>query len=632
MVQYWSRKLGSNSFIQAGDSSPMTPRRFPHLFAHGTFNKFGFDAGVENQLMPSHSGQWVLHLMDEWPTELQLNVWGINPDGSPDAGFVFGDVDGDGILDRMPPSSLARNVLNFSQPPPMPALSYKLVFDDATLRITRVPQGNMWLQIILFVLLAVLPVLGGLVSVWIFMGSFYKIKVNRIGFQHRGLSLWRSWGDHLRSVSPEKLAYKDHPSTEVWVGSPKRRKVIIATMEYNIDDWDIRIKIGGLGVMAQLMGKALEHQDLIWVVPCVGGVEYPVDQRAESIYAPIIGSEYEIEVQYHQVKNITYVLLDAPVFRQRTRTDPYPPRMDDIDSAIYYSAWNYSISEIMRRFDPDLYHINDYHGAAAPLYLLPERTIPCAISLHNAEFQGLWPMRNPEEAKEVCDVFSLDPKVVKEYVQFGSVFNLLHAGASYLHVHQRGFGAVGVSKKYGDRSYARYPIFWGLSKIGQLPNPDPSDTAEWLRDEEVKDPSIAIDYVAESSRRDLRRQAQEWAGLNVNPDAELFVFVGRWSLQKGIDLITDIFPSILEKYPTTQLICVGPVIDLYGKFAALKLSKLMERYPGRVYSKPEFTSLPPCIFNGAEFSLIPSRDEPFGLVAIEFGRKGALGVGARVGG
>jgi alpha-1,3-glucan synthase len=30
--------------------------------------------------------------------------------------------------------------------------------------------------------------------------------------------------------------------------------------------------------------------------------------------------------------------------------------------------------------------------------------------------------------------------------------------------------------------------------------------------------------------------------------------------------------------------------------------------------------------------LIPSRDEPFGLVAVEFGRKGALGVGARVGG
>lgn len=58
----------------------------------------------------------------------------------------------------------------------------------------------------------------------------------------------------------------------------------------------------------------------------------------------------------------------------------------------------------------------------------------------------------------------------------------------------------------------------------------------------------------------------------------------------------------------------------------------MKMYPDRVYSKPVFTALPECIFSGAEFVLIASRDEPFGLVAVEFGRKGALGVGSRVGG
>ncbi|KAK3372216.1 putative cell wall alpha-1, 3-glucan synthase [Podospora didyma] len=631
IVQYWSQKLGSSAFTQAGDSTPQKARRFPHLFTHGTFNKFGFDAGIKNILSLTADGEWQGHIMDEWPTIFQLNVWGMNPDGKPDAGFVYGDVDGDGILDRMPPSSLAVNALNLTGPPPMPALSYKLLFNDATLSFRFEPQGHIMVQILLFILLAVLPIVGGLTAVWIFMGSFYKVKINKIGFKKRGRSPFRNLGNRLSSISFDALGQKDE-SVELAAMPGKRRKVIIATIEYNIDDWNIKIKIGGLGVMAQLMGKALEHQDLIWVVPCVGGIEYPVDQRAEPMYAPIMGKEYEVEVQYHVVQNITYVLLDAPIFRQQSKSDPYPPRMDDIDSAIYYSAWNYCISEAIRRFDPDLYHINDYHGAAAPLYLLPERTIPCALSLHNAEFQGMWPMRTPEESKEVCEVYNLDPEVVKEYVQFGSVFNLLHAGASYLRVHQKGFGAVGVSKKYGDRSYARYPIFWGLSKIGQLPNPDPSDTAEWSRDEEVKEKDVVVDVEAEAKRGDLRRQAQEWAGLEVNPNAELFVFVGRWSLQKGVDLIADIFPSILEKYPTTQLICVGPVIDLYGKFAALKLSKLMEKYPGRVYSKPEFTALPPYIFSGAEFALIPSRDEPFGLVAVEFGRKGALGVGARVGG
>jgi alpha-1,3-glucan synthase len=627
MVQYWSQLHSSSSFMQAGDSSSQFERRFPHLFVEGTFNKFGFDVGVANQMSQISDGVWQMHLMDEWPAQFQLNVWGMNPDGKPDASWVYGDVDFDGILDRMPPTSLALNVLNATNPPPLPYLSYQLLFNDASLTFTKQPQGSMWIQIIMFILLAVLPVVGGLTAVWIFLGSFYKVKVNKVGFKKQGLNPFGKLANRLSSISFENFRHGELGAVPL-----TRRKVLLATIEYNIDDWNIKVKIGGLGVMAQLMGKALKHQDLIWVVPCVGGVEYPVDQRAEPMYILSIGKMYEIDVQYHQVQNITYVLLDAPIFRQQTKSDPYPPRMDDINSAIYYSAWNYCIAEVIRRFDPDLYHINDYHGAAAPLHLLPERTIPCILSLHNAEFQGLWPMRTAEGFKEVCEVFDLDPKIVKEYVQFGSVFNLLHAGASYLRVHQKGFGAVGVSKKYGDRSYARYPIFWGLSKVGQLPNPDPSDMAEWTRDEEAQEKDADVNMETESKRGDRRKQAQEWAGLEINPNAELFVFVGRWSIQKGVDLIADIFPSILEKHKDVQLICIGPVIDLYGKFAALKLAKLMEKYPKRVYSKPEFTALPPYIFSGAEFALIPSRDEPFGLVAVEFGRQGALGVGARVGG
>lgn len=209
--------------------------------------------------------------------------------------------------------------------------------------------------------------------------------------------------------------------------------------------------------------------------------------------------------------------------------------------------------------------------------------------------------------------------------------DLLHAGVSYLRVHQKGFGAVGVSSKYGKRSFARYPILWGIDKVGSLPNPDPTDTAEWNK-QQVKTSEIPIDKELEAAKPELKRQAQEWAKLTQDPEAELFVFVGRWSQQKGVDLIADVFPSVMENNSKVQLICVGPVIDLYGKFAAMKFARMMDVYPGRVFSKPEFTALPPYIFSGADFALMPSRDEPFGLVAVEFGRKGALCVGARVGG
>jgi hypothetical protein len=95
-----------------------------------------------------------------------------------------------------------------------------------------------------------------------------------------------------------------------------------------------------------------------------------------------------------------------------------------------------------------------YRESSSQLYFLKTYSLYCR--LHNAEFQGLWPMRTDQESDEVSRVYNLSKDTIEKYVQFGEVFNLLHAGVSYLRVHQKGFGAVGVSNKYGARSFARY--------------------------------------------------------------------------------------------------------------------------------------------------------------------------------
>ncbi|OJJ32183.1 hypothetical protein ASPWEDRAFT_118157 [Aspergillus wentii DTO 134E9] len=643
-VEYWSRWTGSSSYVQEGDSGwdKNYQRRFPHLFFNGPYNQYGYDAGLDNVVRQTEDGTWKYRFVAEWPAQAQLNVWGMDPNGKPDESYVLGDADDDKVLDRMPPSSLSATLINITDFPPAGYLAWNIHINDATLRYSFTPVGDQKVQMAMFFLFWIVPLVTAAACIYVFMKSFYQVKFNQIGVSEKKSLIPLALRRKMRRRNLEdgeamnplmRLANKSgflQSTSAFGTGAAKRRMVLIATMEYDIEDWAIKIKIGGLGVMAQLMGKNLGHQDLIWVVPCVGGIDYPEDQRGEPMFVNVLGNSYEVKVQYHVLNNITYVLLDAPVFRQQSKSEPYPARMDDLDSAIYYSAWNQCIAQAINRFPIDLYHINDYHGSIAPLYLLPQ-TIPVCLSLHNAEFQGLWPMRTQKEKDEVCSVFNLDLDVVSRYVQFGEVFNLLHAGASYLRVQQQGFGAVGVSKKYGKRSYARYPIFWGLKKVGNLPNPDPSDTGEWNK-ELPKDSDIHVDPSYEADRGELRRQAQEWAGLEQNPEADLLVFVGRWSMQKGVDLIADVMPAVLEARPNVQLICVGPVIDLYGKFAALKLDRMMKLYPGRVFSKPEFTALPPYIFSGAEFALIPSRDEPFGLVAVEFGRKGALGIGARVGG
>lgn len=336
----------------------------------------------------------------------------------------------------------------------------------------------------MFVLLLLVPILTAIFAVFMFRWAFYGIKYNQWGMkpkqQHAHyfpiLSKGSQSGDHSTTPIHEKfMGWIKTPHIVQTIGWPevaqKRRTVLIATLEYEIIDWKLKVKIGGLGVMSSLMGKAMSDVDLVWVIPKVKDLEYPPGDRAEPIEVIIFGELYLIEVETHVLNNITYVILDSPVFRAQTKADPYPARMDDLSSAIFYSTWNQAIAATIRRFPGiDIYHINDYHGALAPIYLLP-KVIPVCLSLHNAEFQGLWPLRTKEEMKEVCSAFNINKEHCTKYVQFGNTFNLLHAAASFISVHQKSIGVAGVSDKYGKRSWARYPALWTLKHVDSLPNP-----------------------------------------------------------------------------------------------------------------------------------------------------------------
>jgi alpha-1,3-glucan synthase len=538
----WSEATLSSSAVVHADIGVSMPRRVPQFLARGLYNTWGFDLGLPNQLTQNADGLWELEIMAIWPSYIQLNVWAFDD-------YFYGDDDGDGVLDRLPPNSLAPSYLNMSAPP-SPHLAWTVLVDDSTMTWTLQPRGEAVIGLIMFALLLTVPLITGILAVFIFMWSFYGIKYNKYGVKTKNHTNYfpifgnKSTSD-LATPITEKI-FGTKPNAEI-IGWPedknKRRKVLISTLEYEIIDWKLKVKIGGLGVMSSLMGKAMTDVDLVWVVPKVKDIEYPAGEPAEPIEVVIFGEPYLIEVETHVMDNITYVILDSPVFRAQTKSDPYPARMDDLSSAIFYSTWNQAIAATIRRHPTiDIYHINDYHGAIAPIYLLP-KVIPVCLSLHNAEFQGLWPLRTKEEMKEVCSAFNISKEHCTKYVQFGNTFNLLHAAASFISTHQKSVGVAGVSDKYGKRSWARYPALWTLKHVDSLPNPDPSDIAA-LDEKPTVARDVQIDQEAEAARPDFKRQAQEWAGIKQDPDSDLFVFVGRWSKQKGVDLIADVMPVL----------------------------------------------------------------------------------------
>jgi alpha-1,3-glucan synthase len=116
-------------------------------------------------------GLWTFDLLTEWPHSLEVNEWGINPDGKADITGVFGDIDQDGVLDRLPPSALAPATINFNTTPPSPFLSWKLEINDGTYGYTVIPTGNRWNQLTMYILMWTIPLLTGCFGAWAYLQS-----------------------------------------------------------------------------------------------------------------------------------------------------------------------------------------------------------------------------------------------------------------------------------------------------------------------------------------------------------------------------------------------------------------------------------------------------------------------------
>ncbi|KIW19002.1 hypothetical protein PV08_03292 [Exophiala spinifera] len=312
ILRYWSEIAGSADHVQHTDLEEHLPRRWPHAFVEGSWNQWGSDRGIRNRMKQSKAdlGLWSFDLAAEWPTQVGVNVWGLNSDGTLDLTAAYGDVDGDHVLDWLPPNTKSTNVVNMTERPPLPHLGWRLVVNDADFSYNIVPIGSAWSQLVVGLLLGLVPLITALIGVWAFRKSYYHVHFNTRGETaktgvipslKRSLTLFEGSRSmrSSNSVESRRPSHSSLPSVVARapsvhsdesltssnaglrkksralsvaadIGAPLRRKTLIATMEYEIEDWSIKVKIGGLGVMSSLMGKSLSHQDLIWVVPCIG--------------------------------------------------------------------------------------------------------------------------------------------------------------------------------------------------------------------------------------------------------------------------------------------------------------------------------------------------------------------------
>jgi starch synthase len=117
-------------------------------------------------------------------------------------------------------------------------------------------------------------------------------------------------------------------------------------------------------------------------------------------------------------------------------------------------------------------------------------------------------------------------------------------------------------------------------------------------------------------------------GLNLEPHVPLISMVTRLAEQKGIDLLFDALPALLQQREF-GFVVLGSGDDRYVAFFA----DLEERFPGRVAFRAGFDEpLAHMIEAGSDMFLMPSRYEPCGLNQMYSLRYGTIPIVRKTGG
>jgi starch synthase len=327
-------------------------------------------------------------------------------------------------------------------------------------------------------------------------------------------------------------------------------------------------------------------------------------------------------------------VLDAPRLFARAG-NPYasPSGVDWPDNALRFAALARIAADIglgaVPSFVPDIVHAHDWHAALVPAYLHygSGRRPATVMTVHNMAYQGVFP-------REMLDAIGLPPESFTMHgVEYYGKIGFLKAGLyfadrittvspTYGREIQTDEGGMGLGGLLRDRSQDLSGILNGV------------DTSVW---DPATDPHIPgcfyVDMPGHFESDVLKNRAtnkaalQHRLGLRPAPDAFLLGVIGRLSIGKGLDLLLETLPAIVNDGMQLAVLGSGD-------------RGLQHRYRGAAQAEPERVSvsighdegLAHLIQAGADALVVPSRFEPCGLTQLCALRYGTVPIVSGVGG
>ncbi len=393
-------------------------------------------------------------------------------------------------------------------------------------------------------------------------------------------------------------------------------------------------KTGGLadvaGALVQNL-RALGHDvhAFMPLYPAVGAAHPELQPvlGAQHIAMTIGGTEYRFSVQTASFPgtDVATYFIDCPALYDRPSfytTDP--------DEHRRFLLFTRAALETCRRLEiaPDIFHCHDWHTAFLPLYLKTlyssdpllsrARTV---LTIHNIGYQGVMP------AAAIGDLGLADAAALLDAGDLAhGVINSLKVGIRFAD------RVTTVSPTYA-LEICREPLGMGMQ-----------DTLR-ARGDQVVGILNGVDYRDWDPRHDPHLTAhfgpQDLNGKRINKEVlidamhlkmpvsnPLVGMVTRLAEQKGIDLLFDALPSLLQARDFA-LTVLGSGDRPYAEF----FENLSQRFPSRVAFRGGYDeSLAHLIEAGSDIFLMPSRYEPCGLNQMYSLRYGTIPVVRRTGG
>ncbi len=379
-------------------------------------------------------------------------------------------------------------------------------------------------------------------------------------------------------------------------------------------------KSGGLADVAYSLPKVLnETYNVDVIMPLYEFIEreaFGIEAADETFDIMMGGMTYPITVYCCKHEEMTYRFVYTPLLCDRAFLYG-PPQGGYADNDMRFALFNYAILEILKRDSYDVVHLNDWQTALLPLLLKSEPKIETKslFTIHNLAYQGIF-------EKQALSRLGIDEKYFHmDCLEFYGQVNFMKAGIAFADK------ITTVSPTYAKEILT--PEFGcGLEGFLQYHSNKLTGIVN----------GIDTEHFSPTNDKMLVKPYRDPRGKSVNksafleeikmkePQRALIVFIGRFTWQKGLEMLIDALPGMALM--ACNIVILGDGEAQYHD----ALETLAKKHDNITLESGYDEALSHRMYAASDFFLMPSLFEPCGLAQMIAMHYGSIPIVHSVGG